>query len=153
MGEHVMEALSPKRTKKLNMTQKAFRFDVVAAATLTRPMREMVRRHLLDIRDDVFSRLAPRISVAPNKRTEVGIAVSARMGTDYARMKVEGHPWDVYNKRCGCSYFWAFGSCIHVPFAINACEQVDSEGYEVFVSRNKRKRGANRELNSIGGRH
>ncbi|GMF40719.1 unnamed protein product [Phytophthora fragariaefolia] len=98
------------------------------------------------------------IVVAPNKRSEIGIAVSAQMGANYARMEVEGQPsggWivDTYHRSCGCNYFYAFRVCVHVLFAVQSCDHLDSQGREVLVSRKKRKRGApDNRTNNPGGR-
>lgn len=94
----------------------------------------------------VVSRMAKRIIVSPNKRTEEGIAVSTQMGANYARMEVAGQPWggwsvDVDNMWCPCNYWFVFGVCVYVLFALRVTDYVDSSGRSILVSRKKRKRG------------
>ncbi|KAK1940906.1 hypothetical protein P3T76_007612 [Phytophthora citrophthora] len=137
-----------------------FRFDVVPPPTLTRRALEMERKGYMGMWNNtqlqnpgaevsrilhVQSRLVDRINVVPNKRSEEAIAVSAQMGWNYARMEVEGQPWsgwvvDIDRKWCGCSYWFAFGCCIHVLYATRSLGYIDSTGNEVLVSRRKSKR-------------
>jgi hypothetical protein len=79
--------------------------------------------------------------------------VSAQMGSNYARKEVEGEPldgWsvDVQRQWCPCDYWFAFGSCIHVLFALRVTAHVNSR--EVLISRRKRKRGEIAVLPVIG---
>ncbi|OWZ03529.1 hypothetical protein PHMEG_00024728, partial [Phytophthora megakarya] len=138
---------------------KTFMTTPVPASTLTRRVQDMKRTGLLSMSEGqdsaftctgapqvvrVLSMRPPRITVAPNKRTEVGIAVSAQMGSNYARMEVEGQPWggwpvDVQQQWCPCNYWFAFGACVHVIFALRSSAHVDSSGHDVLISRRKRK--------------
>ncbi|KAE9333742.1 hypothetical protein PR003_g13868 [Phytophthora rubi] len=82
----------------------------------------------------VVSLRAPRVIVAPNKRSEEGIAVSARMGANYARMEVEMQPWggwpvDAERQWCPCNY---------------------CSGRDILVSRRKRKRTAVSVIDNTG---
>jgi hypothetical protein len=40
----------------------------------------------------VLAAAPKRITITPTRRSEEGIAVSAQMGANYARMEVEGQP-------------------------------------------------------------
>ncbi|KAE9333223.1 hypothetical protein PR003_g14125 [Phytophthora rubi] len=139
---------------------RAFEFGVVPTATLARRVSELKRANLLGLAEGqtvdgaltgdqtillVVSLRAPRVIVTPNKRSEEGIAVSAQMGANYARMEVEMQPWggwpvDVERQWCPCNYGFVFGSCIHVLFALRCTANVDSSGRDILVSRRKRKR-------------
>ncbi|ETI36520.1 hypothetical protein F441_17225 [Phytophthora nicotianae CJ01A1] len=144
----------------VSSTTRSFSFEIAIQPTLTRRVSEMVKQSLIGfwnrgcsppacaVSSDtvhVVSRMAQRVQVAPHKRTEVGIAVSAQMGANYARMEVQGQPWggwpvDITHRWCPCGYCYAFGICVHVLFALRATETVDSSGRNVLVNRNKRKR-------------
>ncbi|KAG3049294.1 hypothetical protein PI125_g26602 [Phytophthora idaei] len=83
--------------------------------------------------------------VAPNKRSEEGIAVTAQMGASYARMELEGQHWGGWavnadSQWCPCNYCFVFGVCVHVLLALRATAHVDSSGRVILVSRRKRKR-------------
>eukprot|EP00644_Phytophthora_capsici_P019609 jgi/Phyca11/133443/e_gw1.472.4.1 len=137
-----------------------FRFEVVPPATLTRRALEMERKGYLGTWHEpsphihgaglsrtvqVQSFPAERVNVAPNRRCEEAIAVSAQFGSNYARVEVEGQPWggwivDVDHKWCGCGYFYAFGCCIQLLYAIRSLGYLDSFGNEVLVSRRRSKR-------------
>ncbi|OWZ21576.1 hypothetical protein PHMEG_0003840 [Phytophthora megakarya] len=111
-----------------------------------RRMKDLARGKLLGVlgevgagglsagRVQVFSRPAPRVVVSPKERTEVGIAVSAQMRTNYARMEMEGQAWGGWELCLG------FGTCVHVLFAIHTCEHVNSGGHKILMSRKKRRR-------------
>ncbi|OWY94388.1 LOW QUALITY PROTEIN: hypothetical protein PHMEG_00035902 [Phytophthora megakarya] len=144
-------------------TVQPFHYRAVPAKTLMRRAADTRRGDLLALSDGyqfeptcagppqvvrVLSRRPPRIAVAPNKRSEEGIAVSAQMGTNYARKEVEGQPWggwpvNLHRHWCPCGYWFMVGSCVHVVFALWATAHVDSNGQEVLVSRRKRRRSAN----------
>ncbi|ETL83454.1 hypothetical protein L917_16606 [Phytophthora nicotianae] len=144
----------------VSSTIRSFSFEIAIQPTLTRRVSEMVKQSLIGfwnggclppacaVSSDtvhVVSRMAQRVQVAPHKRTEVGIAVSAQMGANYARMEVQGQPWggwpvDITHRWCPCGYCYEFGICVHVLFALRATETVDSSGRNVVVNRNKRKR-------------
>ncbi|KAG3187085.1 hypothetical protein C6341_g3457 [Phytophthora cactorum] len=101
---------------------RAFGFDVVPTATLARRVSELICAKLLGLAEGqtvdgaltgcqstlrVVSLRAPRVMVAPNKRSEEGIALSAQLGANYARMEVDGQPWpggqvDVDRQYCSC---------------------------------------------------
>ncbi|KUF96258.1 hypothetical protein AM588_10005890 [Phytophthora nicotianae] len=143
-------------------TARAFAFGVIPSDSLTRRVSELVRARLLSTADAaagecdgagrpdiiyVKAMLAPRVIVAPNKRSEQGIAVSAQMGANYARMEVLGQPaggWPVNIERqwCPCHYCFVFGTCVHVLYALRVTEYLDSCGRAILVSRKKRKRTA-----------
>ncbi|KAK1942996.1 hypothetical protein P3T76_005633 [Phytophthora citrophthora] len=87
---------------------KTFMTTPVPASTLTRRAQDMKCASLLSMSEGqdlgftcagapqvirVLSMCPLHITVAPNKRTEEGIAVSAQMGSSYARKEVEGQPW------------------------------------------------------------
>ncbi|KAE8916049.1 hypothetical protein PF003_g568 [Phytophthora fragariae] len=149
---------------------RAFEFAVCPAPTLARRVMEMVREHLLGVAEGqdidtvrvgsccilrVISLRAARVPVAPNTRSEANIAVSAQMGSNYARKEVEGEPldgWpvDVQRQCCPCDYWFAFGACVHVLFALRVTAHLDSSGREVLVSRRKRKRGEVAVLPDLG---
>ncbi|OWZ04475.1 hypothetical protein PHMEG_00023616 [Phytophthora megakarya] len=140
---------------------RAFEFTVCPAPTLARRVSEMVRESLLGVATGqdidsvhtgsccilrVISLPAARVTVAPNNRSEESIAVTAQMGSNYARKEferepIDGWPVDVQRQWCPCDYWFAFGACIHVIFALRVTAHVDSSGREVLVSRRKRKRG------------
>jgi hypothetical protein len=61
------------------------------------------------------------------------------MVANYARMMVEGWPFDVERQWCPCNYWFVFGSCIHVLFALRLAASFDSRGYEILVDRRKRR--------------
>jgi hypothetical protein len=88
---------------------RAFEFTVCPAPTLARTVSEWVRLNLLGVAEDqdldsvragaccilrVISMPAPRVSVAPNNRSEEAVAVTAQMGVNYARKEFEGEPVD-----------------------------------------------------------
>nr|CAI72252.1 hypothetical protein PI35.0030 [Phytophthora infestans] len=154
---------NPAETFSALIKRYAFEFGVVPTPTLARRVSELVRAQLLGIAEGqevdavsggvagepniirVISLPAPRVTVAPNKRTEEGIAVSAQMGVNYARKEVEGQPfggWHVDSERqwCQCDYCYAFGTCIHVLYALRATTHVDSSGRDILVNRKKRRR-------------
>ncbi|POM67104.1 Hypothetical protein PHPALM_16944 [Phytophthora palmivora] len=140
---------------------RAFEFGVCPPPTLARRVSELLRSRLLGLAEGqnvdtvraggfcmlrLISLSAPRVQVAPNKRSEEGIAVSAQLGSNYARQEVEGEPpggWpvDVERQWCPCCYWFAFGTCVHILYALRITAHVDSNGREVLVSRRKRKRG------------
>ncbi|ETL49361.1 hypothetical protein L916_01139 [Phytophthora nicotianae] len=87
-----------------------------------------------------------RIQLSTNKRSEEGIAVSAQMGVNYARMKFEGQPYgswviDTARMWCQCSYWFGFGACVHVLFAQRTLEYLESAGREILVARGKHRSG------------
>ncbi|RLN50009.1 hypothetical protein BBJ28_00006331 [Nothophytophthora sp. Chile5] len=149
---------------------RAFEFTLCPARTLARRMSELIRLKLLGVAEHqdvdavragsccilrVISLLAPRVAVAPNKRSVEAIAVTAQMGSNYARKEFEGEPtdeWlvDVLRQWCPCSYWFAFGACVHVLFAMRVTAHVDSSGREVLISRRKRKRGEIAVLADLG---
>eukprot|EP00644_Phytophthora_capsici_P009235 jgi/Phyca11/131458/e_gw1.106.78.1 len=152
--------------------ERPFQMEVLPSETLIRRVRELVRENLLGLGGEqpgawerpgcirVASRLAKRIAVAPNNRTEHGIAVSAQMGLNYARVEVEGQPeggWDVdLNRRwCDCNYCYAFGVCVHVLYAVRTQDYIDASGREILISRNIQKSSgvaASRNTGHRGGR-
>ncbi|KAG6615451.1 uncharacterized protein IUM83_05056 [Phytophthora cinnamomi] len=137
---------------------RAFKFTVCPATSLERRETELVRSKLLGVAEHqdvdavragsccilrVISLPAPRVAVAPNKRSVEAIAVTAQMGSNYARKEFEGEPtdgWpvDVLRQWCPCSYWYAFGACVYVLFAMRVTAHVDSSGREVLISRRKR---------------
>ncbi|KAE9102615.1 hypothetical protein PF010_g14038 [Phytophthora fragariae] len=147
-----------------------FEFAVCPAPTLARRVSELAREKLLGVAEDqdldyvragaccilrVISLPAPRVLVAPNKRSEEAIAVTAQMGVNYARKEFEGEPadgWavDILRQCCPCDYWFAFGACVHILFALRATAHVDSSGREVLISRRKRKRGEMTVLPDLG---
>ncbi|RLN43882.1 hypothetical protein BBJ28_00026860 [Nothophytophthora sp. Chile5] len=149
---------------------RAFEFTVCPAPTLVRRVGELVREKLLGVAEGqdldalragaccilrVISLPAPRVQVAPNHRSEVAIAVTAQMGVNYARKEYNGEPvdgWavDVQNQRCPCQYWFAFGACIHLLYALRVTAHVDTRGREVLISRRKRKRGEVAVLPDMG---
>jgi len=149
---------------------RAFEFTACPAPTLARKVSELVRLKLLGVAEHqdvdavragsccilrVISLPAPRVSVAPNKRSVEAIAVTAQIGSNYARKEVEGEPadgWpvDIRRQWCPCSYWFAFGACVHVLFAMRVTAHVDGRGREVLISRRKRKRGGVAVLADIG---
>ncbi|ETI57411.1 hypothetical protein F443_00298 [Phytophthora nicotianae P1569] len=99
------------------------------------------------------SQLAKRVPIAPHKRKEKGIAVSAQMSVNYAPMEIQGQPWagwdvDLTSRWYRCNYCHAFGICVHVLYALRVTENVDSRGRIVLVNRKERKRTGG----DIGGR-
>lgn len=148
-------------------TPRIFHWNIEPSNSLARRVSDMIREKLLytgvvpntdsactEERSivPVVSLLAKRVVVAPNKRTEEGIAVCAQMGSNYARMEVEGQPWcgwqvDIASKWCGCNYCFVFGTCVHVLFALRVTEHVDNSGRSVLVNRKKRRRaGVNQTI-------
>ncbi|GMF19581.1 unnamed protein product [Phytophthora lilii] len=121
--------------------QRSFEFNSVPQQTLVHRVSDMLRAKLARGAGWILgtgcvlvvSRQAKRIYVAPNQRPEDGIAVSAQMGTSYARMEVAGQPrngWvvNVVLKKCPCSYRFAFGTCVHIVVAIRGVENLDVKG-------------------------
>jgi hypothetical protein len=126
---------------------RAFEFTVCPAPTLARRVSELVRLNLLGVAEDqdldsvragaccilrVISMPAPRVSVAPNNRSEEAVAVTAQMGVNYTRKEFEGEPvdgWpvDLVRQWCPCDYWYRFGACIHVLFALRVTAHVDSD--------------------------
>lgn len=151
-------------------SSRAFEYAVIPAPTLARRVSEMVREGLLGLAPGqhveyvrsgecsilrVISLPARRVLVAPNKRTEEAIAVSAQTGSNYARKEYEGQPVDgwpvnIQWQSCPCDYFFGFGACVHVLYALRVTAHVDSSGREVLVSRRKIKRGAVAVLPELG---
>ncbi|ETP24181.1 hypothetical protein F441_02778 [Phytophthora nicotianae CJ01A1] len=87
----------------------------------------------------------PRIAVVPNNCSEAGIAVSAQMGANYTRMEILNQPWGgwqvvLWRQSCPCNYWFMFGSCVHVLYALRMTAYVDSQGRDILVSRKKRRR-------------
>ncbi|ETM02418.1 hypothetical protein L917_01113 [Phytophthora nicotianae] len=138
--------------------ERVFNLGVVPAQTLVRRVSEMIRAKLIyegerDLGDiptagliRVISRSAKRIQLSTNKRSEEGIAVSAQMGVNYARMKFEGQPYgswviDTARMWCQCSYWFGFGACVHVLFAQRTLEYLESAGREILVARGKHRSG------------
>ncbi|ETM32417.1 hypothetical protein L914_20164 [Phytophthora nicotianae] len=132
--------------------ERPFQLKVTPSENLIRRVREIVRQNLLGLGEDqsgaygrpgclrVASRLAKRIAVAPNNRSEEGIAVSAQMGVNYASMEVEGQPdggWTVNLTRrwCECNYCYAFGVCVHILYAVRSQDYIDGSGRETFILR------------------
>ncbi|RLN88063.1 hypothetical protein BBJ28_00003622 [Nothophytophthora sp. Chile5] len=149
--------------------ERPFRLEVIPTEALIRRVRELVRENLLGLGGDqtgsfgrpgclrVASRLAKRIVVAPNNRSEEGIAVSAQMGLNYARMEVEGQPnggWtvDLSRRWCECNYCYAFGVCVHVLYAVRTLDYIDGSGREILVSRNKQKNNGVATSTNLGQR-
>ncbi|GMF37339.1 unnamed protein product [Phytophthora fragariaefolia] len=147
MGALLKELLNCCEDQSVN--QRPFRIDIVPATTLVRRVSELVRGKLLGTNESAiidtpstgrmqaYSLLAKRIVAAPNKRSEIGIAVSAQIGANYARMEVKGQSsggWivDTYHRSCGCNYIYAFGVCVHLLFAVQSCDHLDSQGREVL---------------------
>ncbi|KAF1794454.1 hypothetical protein GQ600_5252 [Phytophthora cactorum] len=62
-----------------------------------------------------------------------------------------GWPVDLDSRWCRCGYCFAFGVCIHLVYALQMTEHVDSRGKNVLVDRNKRKR-QEPEVGSQAGR-
>ncbi|RLN73455.1 hypothetical protein BBJ28_00007748 [Nothophytophthora sp. Chile5] len=139
-------------------SDRLFMIDVVPAETLVRRVSEMMRENLLylggagtaSIEGAGFVRVvslpAKRIIVAPNNRSEEGIAVTAQMGVNYARMEYEGQPyggWVVDTRRmwCECSYCFGFGVCVHILFAQRTLQYLDCGGHEILVMRGQRESG------------
>ncbi|GMF58027.1 unnamed protein product [Phytophthora fragariaefolia] len=140
-----------------------FLYTVVPSSSLVRRANEMARANLLQLWHGeeafappseqrivhVISWAALRVQVNPTKRSEIGIAVSAQMGSNYARMEVlnqplAGWPVDLRTQWCPCKFCFAFGTCVHVVYALRCTSHVETLGRELLVSRRKRKttRGA-----------
>ncbi|GMF54973.1 unnamed protein product [Phytophthora fragariaefolia] len=88
----------------------------------------------------VQSRLAQRFYIPAKKRTEEYLVVTAQMGWNYARMGHEGQPvagWlvDVSAGWCQCKYWRKFGCCIHLLYARNISQRVNSRVKRVHVNR------------------
>lgn len=103
----------------------------------------------------IISLPAGGVSIVTNKRSEEAIAVSAKMGINYARKEYEGEPdngWpvNVQTQICPCDYCFAFGACVHLLFALRVTAHVDSSGREVLINRRKRKRGEVSVLPDLG---
>ncbi|ETL47613.1 hypothetical protein L916_02656, partial [Phytophthora nicotianae] len=129
-------------------------------ASLTRRVTDMARGNLLTIRSCEMSDIEsaghsaivriqalapPRIAVVPNNCSEAGIAVSAQMGANYTRMEILNQPWGgwqavLWRQSCPCNYWFMFGSCVHVLYALRMTAYVDSQGRDILVSRKKRRR-------------
>ncbi|EGZ27535.1 hypothetical protein PHYSODRAFT_477483, partial [Phytophthora sojae] len=87
---------------------------------------------------------AARVNVSSTKRHETEIAVAAQMGFQYAQMEVQGQlltRWPVHLRRrwCPCGYWYAFGSCVHVLYALRVSNCVDLAGRDVLVSRKRKQ--------------
>eukprot|EP00644_Phytophthora_capsici_P013099 jgi/Phyca11/101060/e_gw1.5.1058.1 len=149
---------------------RAFEYAVGSAQTLARRVSEMVRERYLGVAEGqdveyvrsgascilrIISLPAGRVSVSPNKRSEEAIAVSAKIGINYARKEYEGEPDDswpvnVQTQICSCDYFFAFGACVHLLFALRVTAHVDSSRREFLINRRKRKRGEVSVLSDLG---
>ncbi|KAE9060445.1 hypothetical protein PF006_g31638 [Phytophthora fragariae] len=155
--------------KDKSASERFFSLEVVPAQTLIRRVSEMIREKLLyeggrhqgDIASAghirVISYPAKRINVSPNNRSEEGIAVTAQMGVNYARMEFEGQPYggwvvDATRMWCQCYYWFGFGVCVHVLFAQRTLEYLDCAGREILVTRGKQKKGADDPLVRDGQR-
>ncbi|OWZ10444.1 hypothetical protein PHMEG_00016703 [Phytophthora megakarya] len=131
---------------------KPFRESPEPPSTLRTRMRELAKDNLL-IENGQFgfneaeivaiqAFPAKRVYVPSKKRTEEFMAVSAQMGTNYARMEVEGQPpigWSVNVAKCtcGCRYWLRFGFCVHLLYALQRSALVDSMGHEVLFDRSR----------------
>jgi len=142
-----------------------FCFDVVPPQTLTRRAQEMERKGYLGLLDaqqvsiantggsctlQVQSRQIERISVAPNKRSEGAIAVSAQMGTNCARKEVGLWILTASGAVAATTSLSGRVSTCCSPF--EAWGYIDSTGNEVFVSRRKTKRKRQAVTALQGGR-
>eukprot|EP00644_Phytophthora_capsici_P013947 jgi/Phyca11/120125/e_gw1.40.376.1 len=150
-------------------SQRPFQFGVVPTKTFARRVSELTRARLLGLAEGqtvdeeiagastvrVLSLRAARAQVVPNKRSEEGIAVSAQLGANYARIEVEGQPWsgrsvDLDHQWCPCGYRFVFESCIHIRFALRATAHVDSSGRDILMSRSKKRRTGVAVIESVG---
>lgn len=71
--------------------------------------------------------------------------MSAHMGSNYARMELEGQlecGWevDVSAMSCGCKYNFKFGLCIHVLFALQLKNYTGLDGKRTLVIRSVPKK-------------
>ncbi|RLN87955.1 hypothetical protein BBJ28_00025550, partial [Nothophytophthora sp. Chile5] len=149
-----------------SMSTRPFQLVTEASSTLNNRVKEFRRQGLLtefnprrgtleyllhDAQPNIAhirSEGVQRVYVPSRNRTQEVIAISAGMGVQYARMERQGQPptgWEV-DVRCGvcpCNYFFKFGSCIHLSFALQVRNVIDSDGNARLVYRgvNKRKRG------------
>jgi hypothetical protein len=133
--------------------QRSFRMEPEAAPTLTRRVAELLREKLL-LRNAEADRITGdngvmHVSSYParcivvegaSRSTEEEIAVSARMGVNYARMEVQGEPpygWPVKlrQKLCPCNYCFKFDACVHLVYALSATDRMDGAGRRILVSR------------------
>jgi hypothetical protein len=67
----------------------------------------------------------------------------------------EGQLWlgwvvDVERQWCPCNYWFVFGSCIHVLFALRSTASVDSRGHAILDDRRKRRRGRVAAIDNAG---
>jgi hypothetical protein len=89
----------------------------------------------------------PDFEILGTKRTEEYLAVTAQMGSNYARMEHQDQPlpgWPVHVGRqwCPCRYWMKFGVCIHVLMALQFRRVVDCHGNRLLVDRTAgKKRG------------
>ncbi|ETN24222.1 hypothetical protein PPTG_00639 [Phytophthora nicotianae INRA-310] len=94
----------------------------------------------------VLSRGCHRVYLPELGRSREVAPVSAQMGSNYGRMKPEGHPeggWnvDVTTMSCGCKYHFKFAVCIHVLFALQVKPYTGLDGKRTLVDRSaSRKR-------------
>lgn len=148
-----------------------FLYTIIPSTSLIRRAKEMARANLLQIWQGnelvlapggqmivcVLSWAARRVQVNPTKRSEIGIAVSAQMGSNYARMEVlnqplAGWPVNLQAQWCPCKFCLVFGTCVHVLFALRMTSRVDTHGRELLVSRKKKKANGEFPPDSLIGR-
>lgn len=138
-----------------------FLYTIIPAAALVRRAKGMARGNLLQVWNlpsavyitqegrfvvNVLSWPASRVQVNPTKRSEIGIAVSAQMGSNYARREVLNQPltgWlvDLQARWCPCKFWFVFGACVHIIHALHVTGRVDCEGRQVLVSRKRKQPG------------
>ncbi|KAE8908500.1 hypothetical protein PF003_g8080 [Phytophthora fragariae] len=92
----------------------------------------------------VLSRGCVRVYLPELGRSRETAPVSAQMGSNYARMELEGQPesgWevDVSKLSCECKYNFKFALCIHVLFALQLKNYTGLDGKRTLVNRSVSK--------------
>ncbi|KAE9265463.1 hypothetical protein PF008_g31855 [Phytophthora fragariae] len=92
----------------------------------------------------VLSRGCVHVYLPELGRSRETAPVSAQMGSNYARMELEGQPesgWevDVSKLSCECKYNFKFALCIHVLFALQLKNYTELDGKRTLVNRSVSK--------------
>lgn len=86
----------------------------------------------------VMAKPAKRVFVPSKKRTEEYLAVTSRLGANYARMEIEGQPpigWpvDVVRRTCSWCVWNKSAYCVHLRFAMQRSALVDSVNRDILM--------------------
>ncbi|ETL35211.1 hypothetical protein L916_12628 [Phytophthora nicotianae] len=94
----------------------------------------------------VLSRLSPRVFDETRRRTLEDLPVSSKVNKLTANMELRGMPtsgWavDMLTPSCPCKFWFKYGCCIHVLYALETSGSMDVMGRETLVNRARTRRG------------